>query len=89
VVRDSGFELVSIEPVLSTGTTVAFEVFLLPSLLALLNKKLTSRWTNFPQLRKLGALPAFTLANAALRLGDQAPTAEFLIRARRPKDNGA
>ncbi|HEX7669537.1 MAG TPA: class I SAM-dependent methyltransferase [Polyangiaceae bacterium] len=84
LVRAAGFELVTIDPVLSTATTVAFELFLAPSLLGLLNKKLTSRWTNFPALRKLGAFPAFLLAQAALSVGDRTPTAEFLVRVRRP-----
>jgi SAM-dependent methyltransferase len=83
LVRDAGFEVISSNPALSTGTTVAFELFLVPSLLGLINKKLTSRWTNFPGLRKLASLPMYALATAALSLGDQAPTAEFLIRARR------
>jgi SAM-dependent methyltransferase len=80
----AGFEVVSIEPVLSTATTVAFELLLLPSLLGFINKKLTSRWTNFPPLRRMGALPAFAIAKAAMKFGDQAPTAEFLVRVRRP-----
>jgi SAM-dependent methyltransferase len=84
LVQDAGFEIVTIDPVLSSATTVAFELFLLPSLLGLLNKKLTSRWTNFPGLRKLGAFPAFLLAKAALSVGDSEPTAEFLVRVRRP-----
>jgi SAM-dependent methyltransferase len=84
LVREAGFEVVSVEPTLSTGTTVAFELFLLPSLLGLVNKKLTSRWTNFPGLRKLAALPMYALAQTALALGDSAPTAEFLVRVRRP-----
>jgi SAM-dependent methyltransferase len=83
VVRGAGFEVVSAEPALSTATTVAFEMFLLPSLLGLINKKLTSRWTNFPGLRKMASLPMYALANAALSLGDKAPTAEFLVQARR------
>jgi len=81
---EAGFEVVSIEPVLSTATTVAFEVLLPPSLLALVNKKLTARWTNFPPLRKLAALPAFAVARAAMTLGSSDPTAEFLVRVRRP-----
>jgi len=84
LVVEAGFDVVSIDPVLSTATTVAFEVLLPPSLLALINKKLTSRWTNFPPLRKLAALPAFAVARAAMTLGSDEPTAEFLVRVRRP-----
>jgi SAM-dependent methyltransferase len=89
LVEDAGFEVISVDPALSTATTVGFELFLLPSLLGLLNKKLTSRWTNFPGLRKLASLPAFALASAAMSVGDSAPTAEFLVRVRRPADDRA
>ena len=89
VVLDAGFEIVSVEPVLSTATTVGFELLLLPSLLGLINKKLTSRWTNFPPLRRMGALPAYAVARAAMALGESAPTAEFLLRVRRPEADRA
>lgn len=85
VVLEAGFDVVSIEPVLSTATTVAFELLLPASLLGLVNKKLTSRWTNFPGLRKLAALPAYAVTRAAMSVGGAAPTAEFLVRVRRPE----
>lgn len=83
MIARSPFELESIEPVLSTGTTVAFELFLLPSVAGWLNKRLTTRWTNFPSIRRRMAKPVYALAKTALELADQAPTAEFLIVCRR------
>ncbi|HEY4105972.1 MAG TPA: class I SAM-dependent methyltransferase [Polyangiaceae bacterium] len=85
VVTDAGLELVAIEPVLSTATTVAFEAFLLPSLAGLLNKHLTTRWTNFPNLRRAFARPVFEAVKAILQRAGEAPTAEFFIAARRPE----
>jgi SAM-dependent methyltransferase len=85
VVEQSGLELVEIEPVLSTATTVAFEAFLLPSLAGLLNKRLTTRWTNFPNARRLFARPVYELIRAIMDRSDPSPTAEFLIVARRPE----
>ena len=85
VVEQSGLELVEIEPVLSTATTVAFEAFLLPSLAGLLNKQLTTRWTNFPNARKLLARPVYELIRSIMDRADASPTAEFLIIARRPE----
>jgi SAM-dependent methyltransferase len=84
MMEEAGFEVVSIEPVLSTATTVAFELLLLPSLLGLVNKKLTTRWTNFPGVRQAAALPAYALTCAAMAVGDKALTAEYLVRLRRP-----
>jgi SAM-dependent methyltransferase len=85
-VEAAGLEVERIEPVLSTATTVAFELLLLPSLLGFLNKKLTTRWTNFPRLRRLAARPAFDVVRAALGAGgDRAPTAEFLVVCSRPE----
>jgi SAM-dependent methyltransferase len=81
---DAGFEVVSIEPVLSTATTVGFELLLLPSLLGLVNKKLTTRWTNFPGVRRAAALPAYAVTCAAMAAGDTKLTAEYLVRVRRP-----
>lgn len=83
VVEESGLEVVSIEPVLSTATTVAFEAFLFPSLAGFVNKRLTSRWTNFPPLRRLVARPVYELVRGVMSLADSAPTAEFLIVAKR------
>lgn len=84
LVEQSGLEVVEIEPVLSTATTVAFEAFLLPSLAGLLNKKLTTRWTNFPNARKWFARPVYELIRSIMDRADPSPTAEFLIVARRP-----
>jgi SAM-dependent methyltransferase len=85
VVTEAGLELLTVEPVLSTATTVAFEAFLLPSLAGLLNKHLTTRWTNFPNLRRAFARPVFHAVKAIMDRADAAPTAEFFIAARRPE----
>jgi SAM-dependent methyltransferase len=85
-VERSGLKVEHIRAVLSTATTVAFELLLLPSLLGFLNKKMTTRWTNFPRLRRLAARPAFEVVKRALAVAhDEAPTAEFLIVASRPE----
>jgi len=84
VVSSAGLEVLAVDPVLSTATTVAFEVFLLPSLAGWVNKQLTTRWTNFPRFRRaLFAAPAYALVRAILSASDPAPTAEFLVIARR------
>jgi len=85
IVAESGLEIVAVEPVLSTATTVAFEAFLLPSLAGLLNKRLTTRWTNFPKARKWLARPVYELIRSIMDRSDSAPTAEFLIVAKRPE----
>ena len=85
VVAGSGLRVVDVEPVLSTATTVAFEAFLLPSLAGLLNKKLTTRWTNFPPARRLFAEPVYHAVKAIMARADQAATAEFLVVAQRPE----
>jgi hypothetical protein len=77
--------VVDVKPVLSTATTIAFEAFLLPSLAGLLNKRLTSRWTNFPRLRGALAQPVYRIAKAIMDNFDSTPGAEFLIVARRPE----
>ncbi len=83
VLVDGGFEVEHVEPVLSTATTVAFEALLLPSLAGLLNKHLTTRWTNFPSVRRGLALPIYALAKSLLDKSDPTPTAEFLAIGRR------
>jgi SAM-dependent methyltransferase len=88
VLAKTPFEVESIEPVLTTATTEAFEAFLLPSIAGWANKKLTTRWTNFPRVRRLFAPLAFSLAKAAIATGGPAPTGEFLIVARRPAAHG-
>jgi SAM-dependent methyltransferase len=85
VVTEAGFELLAVEPVLSTATTVAFEAFLLPSLAGLLNKQLTTRWTNFPNLRRAFAWPVYQAVKAIMDRADLAPSAEFFVVARRPE----
>jgi SAM-dependent methyltransferase len=84
VVSEAGLEVLAVDPVLSSATTVAFEAFLLPSLLGWTNKHLTARWTNFPGFRKALAAPAFVAVSAIMGAAEQAPTAEFLVVARRP-----
>jgi SAM-dependent methyltransferase len=84
VASSAGFEVEAVEPILSTATTVAFEAFLLPSVAGWANKHLTTRWTNFPGLRRVAALPTYAIAKALLDKSDRCPTAEFLVIARRP-----
>jgi SAM-dependent methyltransferase len=84
VVADAGLEVVNVEPVLSTATTVAFEAFLVPSLAGFVNKHLTTRWTNFPAARRAFAGPVYRLVRALMDRADGAPTAEFLVVAKRP-----
>lgn len=83
-VEKSPLRVVDIRPVLSTSTTMAFETFLIPSLAGWLNKKLTTRWTNFPGVRRAYAPLAYALAKAALDVsGSPEKTAEFLVVAER------
>lgn len=84
VVSSAGFQVEKVDPVLSSATTVAFEMLLLPSLLGFANKKITHRWTNFPKLRAAMTAPAYQLVSRALSLGDRALTAEFVVVARKP-----
>lgn len=80
VIARSPLELVDIKPVLSTSTTLAFETFLIPSMAGWLNKKLTTRWTNFPAVRQAYAPLAYALAKGALASNDEREmSAEFLI----------
>jgi SAM-dependent methyltransferase len=74
-----GFRVVAIEPVLSTSSTTTFEAFLGPSVLGWINKKVTSRWTNFPEARRWLSPVAYRLASAVLESGDPAPTGELLL----------
>jgi SAM-dependent methyltransferase len=83
--RDAGFEVPRVEPIGSTASTVTFEMFLLPSLLGLTTKKLTGRWTLFPRLRSLEAVPVFALVRSLLALqGESEMTAEFIVEGRKP-----
>ncbi len=84
IVRAAGMTPVSIEPALSTGTTVAFELLLLPSLAGWANKHLTTRWTNFPPARRAFAAPVHALVRQILARTDASLTAEYLIIAERP-----
>lgn len=87
VIAKSPLELKEIKPVLSTSTTMAFEALLIPSLAGWLNKKLTSRWTNFPGVRQAMAPLAYAMVKGALEAaGDQEMTAEFLIVCQRRRD---
>jgi len=83
IVGSAGMRVVSIEPALSTGTTVAFELLLLPSLAGWANKHLTSRWTNFPPARRLVAGPVHALVDRIVAASGESLTAEFLIVAER------
>lgn len=84
-VEQAGLRVEQVDPVLSTATTVTFELLLLPSLFGLVNKKLTTRWTNFPRWRRRAARPAFELVSAAMAAdGETAPTAELLVVCSRP-----
>lgn len=79
-IEQAGFRAERIEPVLSTSTTVAFELLLVPSIAGWLNKKMTTRWTNFPAARRRIAPLAYRVVQAALGAArDPAPTAEFLV----------
>jgi len=84
IVGAAGLSVVSIEPALSAGTTVAFELFLLPSLAGWANKHMTTRWTNFPPARRLMARPVHGLVERILRASSPRLSAEFLIVAERP-----
>jgi SAM-dependent methyltransferase len=84
IVEDAGLDCVTVDPVLSSATTVAFEAFLLPSLAGLLNKHLTTRWTNFPRVRAAYAPAVYRLVRAVMDAADSSPTAEYLVVARRP-----
>lgn len=83
--EDAGFVVERVDPVLSTQTTVGFELFLLPSLVSWLNKKVTHRWTRFSEMRKMLSRPTYSLVQSAMRLGDEGRTAEFLLVARKPQ----
>jgi SAM-dependent methyltransferase len=84
VLERTPFEIERLEPVLSSATTIAFEMFLIPSTLGWANKRMTTRWTNFPGLRRRSAKAAFKWTQLALALaGDPKKTAEFLIVLRR------
>jgi SAM-dependent methyltransferase len=85
VVAASGMEVEAVEPVLSTATTVAFEALLIPSLAGLLNKHLTSRWTNFPRARRLYARQVHAMVDRLLQSSRPELTAEFLVIGRRPE----
>lgn len=90
VIARSPLELKEIKPVLSTATTRAFETLLIPSLAGWLNKKLTSRWTNFPGMRQAAAPLVYAMVKGVLETtGDDEKTAEFLIVCeRRQNANG-
>ncbi len=86
-IAKSPLELRSIKPVLSTATTMTFEALLIPSLAGYLNKKLTSRWTNFPGARAAAAPLVYAIVKTLMEAtGDEEKTAEFLIVAGRKSD---
>ncbi|MHB8876795.1 MAG: class I SAM-dependent methyltransferase [Myxococcaceae bacterium] len=83
--EEAGFEVEAVEPLGSTASTRAFEAFLVPSLLGLLTRRLTGRWVMVPGLRPLSAALTHQMVRQLLRhVGDAAPSAEFLVTARRP-----
>jgi SAM-dependent methyltransferase len=84
IVSAAGMNVVSIDPVLSTGTTVAFELLLLPSLAGWANKHLTTRYTNFPPARRLFARQVHALVAGILNASGRDRTAEYLVIAERP-----
>ncbi len=81
--EEADLSVVAVEPVLSPATTVAFELCLVPSLLGWLNKRLTTRWTNFPPLRKKSAILVHAWIRALLTQKCPGPTAEYLVIAER------
>jgi SAM-dependent methyltransferase len=86
VVEKAGFEVETVRPIGTTASTVAFELFLIPSLAGWANKRMTTRWTNFPNARRAMAPFAYAAVTAALAMADDdQPTAEFLVVVRRPK----
>lgn len=86
IFRAADLEVLAVDPIGSTASTVAFEAFLLPSAVALANKHITGRWTLWPGLRKVAAAPVYAIVRAILAAApDRQPTAEFLVTARRPE----
>jgi SAM-dependent methyltransferase len=82
---DAGFVVDDVRPIGSTASTVAFETFLIPSMVGWVMKKLTGRWTLVPGLRKLGALPVYSAVKTLLVANqDQDLTAEYLLVAHKP-----
>jgi SAM-dependent methyltransferase len=79
IVNGSGMDVVAVEPVGSTASTVAFEAMLLPSLAGWANKHLTSRWTNFPRFRRSFAAPVHAVIERLMSGADSSATAEYLV----------
>lgn len=85
VARAAGFEVLETEPVGSVAMTQAFELFLAPSILGLVTKGITGRWTLSPALRGLFSLPVYLLVQLAFQTsGDETPTAEVFLALRKP-----
>jgi SAM-dependent methyltransferase len=84
IFEEAGFIVDRVEPVGSTVSTMAFEAFLIPSLLGLVCKKITGRWTLTPALRKAAALPVYAAVKTYFALNPyKSLTAEFLLEAHR------
>jgi SAM-dependent methyltransferase len=82
--EDAGFEVTEVSEIGSVASLRAFEAFMAPSVLGLLNKKMTGRWTNLPRLRSLASFPAYLAVQAVLRSSSDATrVAELFIAARR------
>jgi SAM-dependent methyltransferase len=86
IVTSSGMDVLAVEPVGSTASTVAYEAMLLPSLAGWANKHLTTRWTNFPRFRKSFAAPVHAMVERIMKTSDSTLTAEYLVVAGRRED---
>jgi len=83
----AGFEVLELSPIGSVACIQAFEAFLVPSLLGLVTKKITGRWTISPTLRQNLAFPAYMAVQLMLRLSrNLEPNAEYFLAVRRPEE---
>lgn len=88
--EEAGFEVTEASEVGSVASLRAFEAFLTPSLLGLVNKKMTGRWTNLPRLRAWASFPAYVAVQAVLRgVSDGTRVAELFLAARKPEASSA
>ena len=83
----AGFGEVRFTTIGTPAMTGAFEAFLLPSLIGMITRKLTGKWTLVPGLRKLSAFTVFAATKAVFRLArEEAPSAEYFIIGKRLED---
>lgn len=84
---DAGMSVESVEPIVSSGVTSAFDLLLYPSLAGWVTKQLTGRWTLMPPVRRVLATPAKQATRALAALFRRAPGAmrpgELVIHARK------